>query len=640
MPSLGSLSLGSPLTDRRTAFLLVGVLAAAVYLNSLPNEYAYDDRHIILNNEDIQSIETLPGALVAPYWPHDYGRELGLWRPVATAIYGIEWIAGGGHPLLFHVVNVALHVAATLVVLALLLELISLPAAFAGGSIFAVHPVHVEAVANVVGLAEVLSTLCVVGACLVHIRGGPISTWRTSLLVGLLYLVGFGTKESAVTLPGLILLVDAARGRLGLAELPAYLSARWRAYCVMLVVAVGMLVGRYLVLGSIAAPFAPLGAHLLEELPRIWTLGEVWMHYVRLWVFPLDLSADYSPNVIPITFTWQIENVLGVTLALVILMLSLIAWRRPAMEPGKVTSRAAAFGVVWFLIAISPTSNALFLSGVLLAERTLYLPSVGLAAATGWLCVRLAQDRRRLAWGGLTVAVLASSVRVWTRNPTWRDTETALATLVRDYPQAGRSQWILGDQFLAAGRVDQALFSYRAAINALGSHYTLLTDIARRLRSVERYGAAERLLELATRERPDFSLAYSLLALIRSDHWDPEGAERYARRTVELEPTDVTRWYLLAWALAAQDRMDEAREVRAHAEAIGHSWFWATHMYDAYDLWDRGDSAGAYAALDSTSAWLTAELGRAKLDSVRVTEFGLEPLRQRPPEGSETRQSR
>lgn len=620
------LSLGSPLTDRRTAYLLVGIVAAAVYLNSLPNRFAYDDLHIIEGNESVHSLETLPGAMLQPYWPGPYGPELGLWRPVTTGLFGLQWVAGGGEPMLFHAVNVVMHVVASLLVLALLLELLTLGASFAGAVLFAVHPVHVEAVANVVGQAEIVSTACVLGACLVHIRAGPRPGWRTALVVGLLYLVGFGAKEGAVTLPGLVFLLDAARSRIGFRELPGYVAARWRTYLVMLLVAAAMLVARHQILGSIASPFAPLGAVMLTEVPRIWTLGEVWVHYVRLWVFPLDLSSDYSPGVIPISFGWHLEAVLGVGLALAVLALSLHAWRRPHMEPGRETARAFAFGVVWFLIAISPISNTIFVAGVVLAERTLYLPSVGLAVATGWVVVRLARDRARVAWAGLAVAVLASSVRVWTRNPDWYDSSTVMTVMIRDYPQSGRSQWVLGDVLLRRGRTSEGLLAYRAAIDLLGTDYQLMTEMARRLMREGRYATADVILRFAARESPELPTAHGRLALVRAEYGDAAGTEMYARRSLELFDADPTRHHLLAWALAAQGRYEEAREARARGLERAEAVFWQQYVYEAYMAREAGDTAGARAWLDSAWERVNSDIGRAALDSVRVSEFGLESL--------------
>ena len=613
----------SPIRNARAAYLLVGVLAALVYVNSLPNQFAYDDHHIVVANTAIQSMETLPEALTTPYWPNDYGREMGLWRPVTSGLFGIQWMIGGGSPWLFHAVNVAAHVLASLLVLALLIELMSLGAAFAGGVLFAVHPVHVEAVANVVGLSEMLSTAAVVGACVVHLRGGDRSTWRTALVMGLLYAVGFGAKEGAVTLPGLIFLIDAVRERIGFSDLAGYLGRRWRAYFVLALVAAVLLAGRYAVLGSVANPFVALGADLLSEVPRIWTLGTVWTHYVRLWVFPLDLASDYSPGVIPIALAWGAENTLGIGLAIFVLGLSLVAWRKPYMEKGIDTARAAAFGVVWFVIAISPVSNTLFISGVLLAERTLYLPSVGLAAATGWLVVRLARDRQRGAWVALTVAVLLASVRTVTRNPTWKDNPTVFLVLIRDYPQAGRSQWALGDILLSRGQTSEALLAYRAAINALDTHYQVMTEISKQLIGREMYRPAERLLEIAVEESPHFPLAHGLLALIRAEYGDAPATEAWARSSIERQEVDPTRQHLLAWALAAQGQLDEAAEVRATAEAQAGAFFWQQYLYEAYMLRAVGDSVGAYAKVDTAWTRASTEVGRRALDSVRVAEFGL-----------------
>jgi tetratricopeptide (TPR) repeat protein len=437
---------------------------------------------------------------------------------------------------------------------------------------------------------------------------------------------GFGAKESAVTLPGLIFLIDAARRRIAWNDLVSYVRDRWRTYTAMAVVAGTMLLGRYEVLGSVANPFAPLGASQLKELPRIWTLGDIWTHYIRLWVFPLDLSADYSPNVIPVSMGWHMTNVLGVGVAIVILVAALVAWRRPEMSRGSVTARAAAFGVLWFLIAISPVSNTLFLSGVLLAERTLYLPSVGLAAATGWLVVRLSRDRPRGAWVFLVVALALGSVKSWTRTPTWISNATVFAHLIGDNPHAGRSQWILGDEFLRLGSESAALRAYSAAIGILGQDYQLLTEISKRLIGIERYRVAEFLLVQAQEEDPTFPLAPSLLALVRAERWDPVGTERSARDALDLLEEDGVRWHLLAWSLAVQGRWDEAAPARTRAEELSESGFWQQWMYLAYARRRGGDASGAFAAIDSAWSRVVTETGRVALDSVRVTEFGLSSL--------------
>ena len=622
-PKVGQIAF--PHLHAGTAAALVGFVALAVFSNSLANKFAYDDYHIVVNNSAIHSIESLPGSLKAPYWPSEYGRELGLWRPATTGLLGLQYVIGNGAPWLFHAVNMLGHALSSVLVLMLFRSLMTLPAALIAGLIFAVHPVHVEAVANVVGISEILAAVAVLLGCLAHAYGPKdYSSWRRSFVVGALFSIGLGAKEGAITLPALIFLIDAARDRISFKDLPGYVRARWRVYVIMGMLAGAFLVSRYAILGSVIQPLGPLGADLLSEIPRIWTLADGWLHYVRLWVFPMDLSADYSPNVLPLSLGWHASNIMGAILALGILCIALLAWRRPEMAPGVTTSRAAAFGVVWFLIAIAPVSNTLFLSGVLLAERTMYLPSVGLAGATGWLVVRLASRRPRATWIFLVLLLLLSSVRTWTRTPAWRDNPTMFATMIGDYPHSGRSQWILGDEFLAVGAVSQGMASYRAAIGILGGHYQLLTEISKKLIGIGQYKAAEALLQFARQKEPRFPLAPALISTIRAELGDSQGTERFAREALELTDYDPARLHLLAWALAAQGRWEEAHHTRTEADEYPYPGLWQQWMYLAYVRRNEGNMDGALVAIDSAASVAITEHARAAIDSVSVFEFSNE----------------
>jgi tetratricopeptide (TPR) repeat protein len=611
----------------RSAALCTALLGALVYANSLWNQFAFDDVLIVVENEGIQSLRTLPGALSVPYWPDAYGRELGLWRPMTTGAFGLLYALGGGSAVPYHVANVLGHAAASGIVVLLAAALMPLSAALVAGLVFAVHPVHVEAVSNIVGFAEVLSTVAMLLACLLHVRPPARSSWKHALALGALYAVAFGAKESGVTLPALIFLLDASMRQLELRELGAYVRQRWRDYVVMATVAGALLVGRYAVLGSIASPFPPFGADLLAQVPRIWTLGEVWSHYVRLWVFPLDLYSDYSPNVIPVSLGWHTGNIIGVLVALAVMAAAWMAARRANRHASVLSVAIVPLGVLWFVIAIAPTSNFFFLSGVTLAERTLYLPSVGLALATAWLVATLGSRRPRAAWAVLALGLSLSAVRTWTRTPTWKDNPTFFTTLLRDAPHSGRSQWILGDSFLRSGITSQALLSYRLAINMLDGHYQLIAEISQRLMEIERWETAEHLLSQAYRDRPQFALAPSLLAWVRAQYGDAAGTERYARASLERFEGDPTRHHLLAWALAAQGKWEEAADARRRAEELPESInFWHRWMYAAYVRRHEGDALGAQAALDSAWASVATGRGRRSMDSVRVAEFGLEPM--------------
>lgn len=226
----------------------------------------------------------------------------------------------------------------------------------------------------------------------------------------------------------------------------------------------------------------------------------------------------------------------------------------------------------------------------------------------------------------LAVLLALASARTWTRSPTWYSNPTVFANLVGEFPQAGRSQWILGDEFMRVGSESSALRAYSASIGILGQDYQLLTEIATRLIAAERYRVSEFLLQQAIAVDSAFPSAPALIATLRAEQGDAEGTERYARMAVERLESDGIRWYQLAWALAAQGKWDEAAEARRRAEAERQrTGLWQWWMYLAYLRRHGGDEAGALAAIDSAWARVGTDTGRRALDSVRVTEFGLRP---------------
>ena len=113
----------SPLRSIRSAAFLAGAAAVLLSANTVLNDFAFDDLPIIIANTPIQDLATLPEAVISPYWPNEYGKDLGLWRPMATAAYGLQWAVWGENPAMFHVVNVLLHGLVTALVVLVLAEI-------------------------------------------------------------------------------------------------------------------------------------------------------------------------------------------------------------------------------------------------------------------------------------------------------------------------------------------------------------------------------------------------------------------------------------------------------------------------------------------------------------------------------------
>src|SRR5688500_10663046 len=230
--------------DATIAALLVAALALAAGWSSLANGFAYDDVYI-LEKAGRHSMSGWWRDFATTYWPISMGGD--GYRPLTVTAFRAQWVLGDGTPLIFHAVNVALHALTSVVVFWLSTALLPFAAACLAAALYAVHPVHVEAIANSVGQSELMVALLVTLAVVVYIRGRNAATlrWPGWLLIGALYLTACLFKEHAIVLPALLLVaeltvvVDRAppRQRFGRLRTPylalgaiaiAYLAARSR----------------------------------------------------------------------------------------------------------------------------------------------------------------------------------------------------------------------------------------------------------------------------------------------------------------------------------------------------------------------------------------------------------------------------
>ena len=232
----------------------------------------------------------------------------------------------------------------------------------------------------------------------------------------------------------------------------------------------------------------------------------------------------------------------------------------------------------------------------------------------------------------IAVGLALLCCRTIVRNPTWHDNATVFATLLRERPESGRAQWVSGDVYMARGDHARGLTAYRRAIGMVGGSYTLLAETGRRMAAEGFDAAAEHVLRRAWRDRPEFGLAPSLLAVVydRRERWDL--AEEASRAAVGVEPDNAVQWHLLARSLAAQGRIEEAAAARRRVVRSGEDrleqWKWIAEL----ELL-AGDTARAVSSLDSARLRAGTAAQVAGIDSTRAVL--LARLRHRAAESAE-----
>lgn len=420
---------------RRLALGLAASAAVLVYVNALANGFALDDGGVIVRNPLVTSPSGVWRAFGLPYWPDALGG--GQYRPVGILTFALDWLVSGGDARWFHAVNVLWHTAATLLVWCLATELLAPVAAGIAALLFAVHPVHVEAVSNVVGRLEPMAASFVLGALVLH--------RRTSRIAPLLFALALLSKESAIVLLALVALNDMILERDWRVALR---SRRWlyAGYGGVTVAYALALIAVFHDRGLRIPARALAGASTLDRLELVL---RVVPHYVRLLVAPIGLSGSYAPNVISPVPGVTIGSVLGIA-TIVLFAIGVVVVMRRRRWP------MMAFCLLWIPIALAPVSNVFFSSGVLLAERTLYLASVGVCLAAGAVAERFLVAHWTMVAAATASIVFAFGVRTWTRTPVWHDDRMYVLTLIAEHPESYEGHLAYGRVLKGANSLDQA----------------------------------------------------------------------------------------------------------------------------------------------------------------------------------------
>ena len=572
--------------------LLVGLglclLTLAVYSNSFGAGFVMDNRGLILQDARIRAATAENFDLIfghTYWWP--YG-ESGLFRPLTTLSYLFNYtiLGNGEHPAGYHWINFLLHAGNVLLVYALAIRLASRRLAAWTAALWAVHPVLTESVTNIVGRADLLAGMAVLGGLLLYLKGTETSGRRRWACLGALSAataVGVFSKESAVMLLPVIVLYEAIwwkerRQALGLA----------RGSIAVLIPIQAMLYQRASVLWSSAPTTFPfydnpiVGAGFVTG--RLTAL-EVMGKYLALLAWPARLSCDYSWSQIPLVGggapDWLGWMALGAATAAGVLL-----WRG---------SRTARFLAGAALLVFLPTSNLLFPIGTIMAERFLYLPAIAFAA--GVVAAVGAAEKRagdaRLAPALLGLIALACAARTWVRNLDWQDDLSIGKAAIEASPASFKSHKLLAYALHEAAsghanidRVIEEAEKGLAPLNALpdsrsnadsylrtGGYYA---ELGERLRPGDRAAsdlAYRRALELLLRSRAiataqtngerDPARFGGLLLRIAETHRRLGDSGQALAAAVEgrrMDPANTEIHHQIAAILLDQGRADEAAE--------------------------------------------------------------------------------
>lgn len=536
--------------------MLVAVVAAVPYLNTLGNEFAFDDVIVVRDHPMITGTES-PWRLLG------WVQNPGAYRPLTMLSYAANARVDDS-PRAFHLVNVVLHVIVTLELFALAGVLLrSVFAATLAALVFAVHPIHTEAVAAIVGRAELLSSALVLAALLFFIlanraAGGRQLAWMAGSI--LTFVLAPFAKESAFAALPLF------------AVTYAWLTPNWRWRK-----AIGLL-GLYAAAGAVyLAVRAPIvGALTMPSPPslldnplaycdpatRIRTAVIVLWQYLSSLAVPVHLSADYSFNQIPLAFSAADPRFLVALGALAACgFIVAVAARR---------AHALLIAAAFLIVPLALTTNILFPIGTIKAERLLYLPSVGWCLAIGALAMGGMQTggRRWLTMALLVLVLGAYAARSWDRNRDWKDNATLFAATVAESPASAKSFHNVGTTLQQNGRLDEAMTAYRQALEIYPEYAEAACGVGHIHQLQGHDGLAMYWYLRALATEPDYAKAHLFIATIRQQRGEYDAAEAAVRTGLASTPADPLLAIQLSATLLAQGDRWRAGNVLRYAEHL------------------------------------------------------------------------
>jgi tetratricopeptide (TPR) repeat protein len=535
------------------ATLILGIGVLLAYSNSFRAGLIYDNAVLLSQDPRIHALtpHNLSLILNGGYWYHR--PDAGLYRPLTTLSFLLNYVAfeNGPQPASYHWVNLALHEVNVMLVYALgMLVFERRWPAFALAALWGLHPLHTEAVTNVVGRADLLAgfgvlagVLCYAGYC--RTTGRRRFGWVAGL--ALAQAIGVFSKESAAVLPGILLIYDSMSAQAG--------SWRRRAlpYAAVMIPLAAYLwlrsgLGIHLLPSYVDNPIVAAG-FLAGRITAFKVLGK----FVWLFLWPSKLSADYSYRAIPV-LAWQRigwEDILALFTAAILLAVTWFAVSR------KRTAKALYFFPLFFCIAYLPTSNLAIVIGSIMAERFLYLPSIGL---TGLAVAAAAGFRRpgglhlpERAWWAVPAAIcIAFGARTYARNRDWMDERSLWASAVAVSPGSARAHNNLGNALpLEADRLPDVIAEFEAALRILPDDAEAHNNLGNALAHMPgRLPDAIAELQAAVHIRPDYAEARNNLgsALLETPGWLPDAIGEF-QAALRIRPDYAEAHYNLGAAL-------------------------------------------------------------------------------------------
>jgi tetratricopeptide (TPR) repeat protein len=482
--------------------ILSVVISIVPYASAVGMGFIYDDHPQIEHNPYLRLWPGFVRVFTSDVWSlTGIDSDASYYRPLMWVVYNAIYTLVGATPWAFHLVNVLLHTGVTAVVFFLTLQLWKdLKIAGIAAVLFALHPVHTEPVVWIAAIPELGYTLFFLLALYLYVLDYKPEL-HGAIAFSLCYALALLWKETAVTFLPCVVLYDLLVRR----------QFRTARYATLAGVTVAYLTVRTLALGSLTPPVIHDGLSVPTQiLTAISHLGI----YLQKLLMPVKLTFFYS---------LQATRSIDLRIAVVLLLFAAAAWK----IRGKL-----AWSVYWIPLTLLP---ALAVSRVVvpLAERNLYLASVGFVWIAAQILARLPNPAALALAGAVSVAYFAvDALRV----PVWRDELPLFGQALQLDPDNNFIRLRLSTEYGHRGRYDEAMVQLDEILKRSPRDLKALTSKAGLYVFKEDWQAVESTCKRAFEVDPNSSVCHLDVGLAQLQQGQKEEAWRSFDSAYQSDP--------------------------------------------------------------------------------------------------------
>ncbi|KAL4219888.1 Protein O-mannosyl-transferase tmtc4 [Mactra antiquata] len=568
----------------RYAAAVVFIISVVCFIISYDGDFVFDDSEAITGNNDLRPDTPLSDIFKNDFW----GKKLDSktshksYRPLTVLTYRLSYYLGGGlNPVVFHLPNIFLHGVVSVLLLAMFsllfggytvametgqLEFKAAKSSFLCALLFAVHPIHTESVSGIVGRADLLCAVLFVSSFLIYVKSCALDlhekenhqiiyrpdSFSLQYIICSMVLCALSVfcKEQGITVIGVCSVYDVivicgvdlleviglrkkphrnGNGKPKTSDIPQWVLSLIKRHIMLLLTGIFVLMFRWRIMGSTPPTFQVFdNPHSFVNGTFLRGLNYNYLYTINAWLLtcPWWLCFDWSMGCVPVIEDFSDWRIIP-SLVFWIFIGSLI-WaclKAPITQDQRALTMALSLIVIPFL----PASNLFFRVGFVIAERILYLSSIG-------FCMVVILGVRQIAvtypqYAKMTTIGLFFVLSVFTgrciqRSSQWR-TEMDLFTSGADVcPLNAKVHYNIAKLNADSGNTDYAIEKYRHAIELNPLYDQAMNNLGNILKDKNELDEAERLLARAVEIRDEFAAAWMNLGIVKMSLKKLEEAER------------------------------------------------------------------------------------------------------------------